>query len=184
MKVLGIDPGVRGGAAIVELTNGVITLIAAIDIPVVGVGAKERVNVLALQEWILVHGPTLAFVEHAQARPAQGASRGFKYGRAVGSLEAVVMLCALPIEVVSPGIWKRAFRLVGPDKEQSRQRAFSQVRTRSSPDAKITAAPKLHCSPSMACANNSLKRRQPEESLHEQSIAGQQPQVDQGPKTS
>jgi crossover junction endodeoxyribonuclease RuvC len=124
MKVLGIDPGVRGGAAIVEVTNDVTALVAAIDIPVVGVKARERVNVLALQEWILVHGPTLAFIEHAQARPAQGASSGFKFGRAVGALEAVITLCALPIEVVSPGVWKRTFHLVGPGKEQSPQRAL------------------------------------------------------------
>jgi hypothetical protein len=30
MKTLGIDPGVRGGAAIVEMMNGITTLVSAI----------------------------------------------------------------------------------------------------------------------------------------------------------
>jgi hypothetical protein len=41
MKILGVDPGIRGGLAIVELNNGAAPrLIDTIDIPVVGVGAK------------------------------------------------------------------------------------------------------------------------------------------------
>ena len=127
MKVLGIDPGIHGGAAIIEVTNGVATLVSAIDIPIVGAGAKERVDTIGLQQFILNHGPNFAFIEHAQAMPKQGASSGFKFGRAVGSLEAVITLCAIPIEVISPGVWKRSFHLVGPDKEQSRQRALQLV---------------------------------------------------------
>jgi hypothetical protein len=49
MKYLGIDPGVRGALVVVEITDGVAPqLMVAIDIPVVGLGAKERVDVL---EW-------------------------------------------------------------------------------------------------------------------------------------
>ena len=45
-KVLGIDPGISGGLAIVEIINGAApVLIECVDIPVVGVGAKERVDV-------------------------------------------------------------------------------------------------------------------------------------------
>jgi hypothetical protein len=44
MNVLGVDPGIRGGLAIVELNNGAAPqLVDAIDIPVAGVGSKERV---------------------------------------------------------------------------------------------------------------------------------------------
>src|SRR6516225_4192945 len=106
-RVLGIDPGVRGGAAIIEMVNGVATLVSAIDIPVAGVGAKERVDAIALQEWILRLGPHLAFIEHAQAMPKQGASSGFKYGRAVGSLEAVIACCEIPLTIIEPSAWKK-----------------------------------------------------------------------------
>ena len=31
--------------------------------------------------------------------PKQGASSGFKYGRAVGAIEAAIMLCSIPVEI-------------------------------------------------------------------------------------
>jgi hypothetical protein len=38
MRILGIDPGVRGGVAIVEVNNGVAPkLVDAIDVPTVGI---------------------------------------------------------------------------------------------------------------------------------------------------
>lgn len=43
MKTLGVDPGIRGGLAIVEMTNGMPTVISAIEVPTIGTGAKERV---------------------------------------------------------------------------------------------------------------------------------------------
>jgi site-specific DNA-methyltransferase (adenine-specific) len=58
MRILGVDPGIRGGLAVVEINNGAARqLVDAIDIPVTGVGAKERVDVLALHTWITAHRP-------------------------------------------------------------------------------------------------------------------------------
>jgi crossover junction endodeoxyribonuclease RuvC len=125
MKVLGIDPGVRGGLALVELANSTAPqLLAAIDIPTVGIKAKERVDVLALRTWIVAHQPQHAFIERAQAMPKQGASSGFKYGRATGAIEAVIACCEVPITVVEPSVWKRTHHLHGGDKEGARQRAL------------------------------------------------------------
>jgi crossover junction endodeoxyribonuclease RuvC len=123
-RVLGLDPGIHGGLAIIEALNDAVTVVDAIDIPVVGVGAKERVDVRAFANWITQHGPALAFVERAQAMPKQGASSGFKYGRATGALEAAIILCSIPLEIVEPSMWKRSFRLPGGDKESTRQRAL------------------------------------------------------------
>jgi crossover junction endodeoxyribonuclease RuvC len=122
--VLGIDPGIHGGLAIVSDSNGIATLIDAIDIPTIGSGAKERVDVAAVRDFIKLHAPASALIERAQAMPRQGASSGFKYGRAVGALEATIMLCAIPVEIVEPSIWKKHFRLPGKDKERARQRAI------------------------------------------------------------
>jgi hypothetical protein len=47
MKALGIDPGISGGIAIVETTDTAPTLVGAWDIPIVGTGAKERVDACA-----------------------------------------------------------------------------------------------------------------------------------------
>jgi crossover junction endodeoxyribonuclease RuvC len=126
MCALGIDPGIRGGLAVVDIgANGVAPwLVGAIDIPVVGIGAKERVDVLAIRDWITQHDPQHALIERAQAMPKQGASSGFKYGRAVGAIEAVIACCAIPLTIVEPAMWKKFHGLRGGDKESGRQRAL------------------------------------------------------------
>jgi Holliday junction resolvasome RuvABC endonuclease subunit len=125
MRILGVDPGVHGGLAVIELNDGAAPqLVDAADIPTVGTGAKERVDVLALRAWIQTHHPDRAGIERAQAMPKQGASSGFKYGRATGALEAVLACCEVPFELVEPSVWKRARHLRGGDKEGARQLAL------------------------------------------------------------
>src|SRR5215831_3970104 len=125
MKILGIDPGIHGGLAIVEINDGAVPrLIDAIDIPVTGSGAKERVDVLATRAWIATHQPDQAVIERAQAMPKQGASSGFKYGRATGALEAVIACCEVPLTIIEPSQWKKFHHLRGSDKESSRARAL------------------------------------------------------------
>jgi crossover junction endodeoxyribonuclease RuvC len=125
MKLLGVDPGIRGGLAIVSIDDGAAPqLVDAIDIPVTGAGAKERVDVLAIRTWIIAHAPQHAFIERAQAMPKQGASSGFKFGRATGALEGVLACCEIPMTIVEPSVWKKFHQLRGGDKEAARQRAL------------------------------------------------------------
>jgi Holliday junction resolvasome RuvABC endonuclease subunit len=120
MKVVGIDPGLSGALALLEVANGDTTLVDVIDVPVVGSGAKQSVDVIGLQEWLQRHGPRCAYLERAQVMPKQGSSSGFKYGRVVGALEAVLAISAIAITMVEPSKWKRHFHLQGADKEGAR----------------------------------------------------------------
>jgi crossover junction endodeoxyribonuclease RuvC len=96
MIVVGIDPGIRGGLAIVVVEDGAAPrLVEAIDVPVIGTGAKERVDAIAIRDWLAAHKPQHAYIERAQAMPRQGASSGFKYGRAVGAIEAALALSGI-----------------------------------------------------------------------------------------
>jgi hypothetical protein len=123
--ILGADPGIAGGLAVVGAAdNGGFVLLGVIDIPIVGTGAKQRVNVAGVREFILRHQPTAGLIERAGSMPRQGIASAFKYGRATGSIEATIVLCGLPIEIVEPSVWKRHWRLPGKDKEASRQRAL------------------------------------------------------------
>jgi crossover junction endodeoxyribonuclease RuvC len=125
VKVLGVDPGIHGGLALVEIDDGTApALLEAIDLPTVGTKAKERVDVLALRTWIMARQPQHAFIERAQAMPKQGASSGFKYGRATGAIEAAIACCGVAITIVEPAVWKKAHHLRGGDKEGARQRAL------------------------------------------------------------
>jgi len=118
--IIGIDPGLSGALALLEVANGDTALIDVMDVPIIGSGAKQSVDVIQLQEWLLRHGPRHAFLERAQAMPKQGASSGFKYGRTVGALEAVLTASAIAITMVEPSKWKRHFHLQGADKEGAR----------------------------------------------------------------
>jgi crossover junction endodeoxyribonuclease RuvC len=125
MIICGIDPGVAGGLAILELLDAAAPIVVdAIDVPVIGSKAKERVDTAAIRNWLVQRAPAFAYIERAQAMPKQGASSGFKYGRAVGALEATIALCGVPVEIVEPSMWKRSLHLPGKDKEAARQRAL------------------------------------------------------------
>jgi crossover junction endodeoxyribonuclease RuvC len=123
--IVGVDPGVRGGLAVITVDDGAAPrLIDAIDIPVTGTGAKERVDAIALRAWIATHKPQHAYIERAQAMPKQGVSSGFKYGRAVGAIEATLACCEIPMTLIEPSAWKKFHHLRGRDKEGGRQRAL------------------------------------------------------------
>jgi crossover junction endodeoxyribonuclease RuvC len=126
VKLLGIDPGaVSGGCAIVVINDGAAPqLVDAIDLPTVGVKAKQRIDVLALRTWIQQHKPDHAVIERGQALPRQGASSGFKFGRGCGALEATIQLLEIPMTIVEPSKWKKFHGLRGKEKEASRQRAL------------------------------------------------------------
>jgi Holliday junction resolvasome RuvABC endonuclease subunit len=125
MKILGIDPGIHGGLAVVDIVDGAASqIIDIIDIPIAGVKAKERVDVLAIRSFIEMHKPDYAVIERAGVMPRQGISSGFKFGRAVGAIEAVIACCEIPLTIIEPTTWKKFHQLRGGEKEASRQRAL------------------------------------------------------------
>lgn len=126
MIILGIDPGINGGAAIYNSENAQTSLI---DLPITGEGAKKRINVQQFRDWVDIPAIDHCVIERAQAMPDQGASSGFLYGRAVGALEAVVGCSDIPITIIEATAWKKFHNLKGGSKEQSRQRAIQLVPT-------------------------------------------------------
>jgi crossover junction endodeoxyribonuclease RuvC len=123
--MLGVDVGLTGACAVIELCADGPRVLAVIDMPAVGVGARRRVDAIALQEWLLETGPNHAIVEAAQAFPQQGTASIFRYGRAAGVAEGIIAACGISIEYVSPAQWKRAFHL-SADKEASRALAIAR----------------------------------------------------------
>jgi hypothetical protein len=110
-RILGIDPGLQGGIALLAGD----TLEAAWDIPIAG----GEINPDELIRIIRGSKPDMAVVERASSRPGQGVASTFKYGAAYGTLRAGVTFCEVPQHLVTPAVWKRHFRL-DSDKERSR----------------------------------------------------------------
>jgi hypothetical protein len=110
-------------AALPRVGLGCAPPIDAIDNPTVGAGAKELVDTLAIRAWVERHNPSHAVIERAQAMPRQGASAGFKYGRAVGAIEAAVTLAVIRITIVRPRAWKKFHGLRGKEKGEGAEPA-------------------------------------------------------------
>jgi crossover junction endodeoxyribonuclease RuvC len=109
-RILGIDPGITGGLA---LLHG--TAIAVWEVPLL----DGEVDAQAVARIVRNAAPDMAVIERASSRPRQGVSSVFRYGRAYGCLLAVVALEEVPHHLVTPAAWKRAYRL-DADKESSR----------------------------------------------------------------
>jgi crossover junction endodeoxyribonuclease RuvC len=100
------------------------SITVAADIPLAGIGAKARVDAIGLRIWVEERRPDHAIVELASSMPKQGVASTFRYGRATGSIEAVIACCGIPVTIVAPNTWKRFYGLYGADKETDRQRAL------------------------------------------------------------
>jgi crossover junction endodeoxyribonuclease RuvC len=109
-RILGIDPGVTGGIALLQGADLQVWEIPTID---------NEVNPQAVARIVHDAAPDMAVVERASSRPGQGVASVFRFGRSYGCLLAVVALEEVPHHLVTPAAWKRAYRL-DADKEASR----------------------------------------------------------------
>ena len=124
---IGIDPGLTGAIAVIA--DG--ELFDVIDMPTVGRGkaGRQTVNSAALashlRECLSSHpgASVQAVVEDVAARPKQGVSGVFRFGHSCGSVAGVLGAMRIPVDYVAPTRWKRAFGLLGADKDASRGKA-------------------------------------------------------------
>lgn len=139
VKVLGIDPGLNGAAAVYD--TAAPDAVSAFDLPTVGEDTKRVIDVGALARWVEAQMPFgerqdqpprsgdnrvrhHAFVEYVTAMQDWGVGSAFRFGMSFGSLRATVALCGIPYTLVVPVKWKKFYGLKGGDKEGSRLRAI------------------------------------------------------------
>jgi crossover junction endodeoxyribonuclease RuvC len=123
MKIAAIDPGLSGAACVLEQIGGAVMLISVIDLPIVGEGAKRRLDAFTFARWLNDHTPMHAYIENARAMPRQGVTSMFRYGRVAGAIEGVVAACRIPLTLVEPAVWKKHLHL-NSSKEDCRARAI------------------------------------------------------------
>lgn len=116
--ILGIDIGVSGAIAWLDDTGACA---AVSDMPVVAGIASPHGLVQHLTTMLRDHArPRHAYVERAQAMPRQGVVSMFTYGQSFGTVLGVLASYEIPYTLVSPSQWKRAFGLIGRDKDAAR----------------------------------------------------------------
>jgi len=117
MKVLAIDPGAISGAY--AYFDSHCTPIVG-DLPVVDGQLDGAHFDHMVRQW----KPDAAVVERVASMPKQGVASTFKFGMAVGIIHGVLFCHRLPLHLVTPGVWKKHFKLSGTDKEAARALAI------------------------------------------------------------
>lgn len=115
--ILGVDPGLSGAIALYWPAEP--RIIIAEDVPVVG----KDIDAPALARRLEQARPDFAMIELVHAMPKQGLSSTFKFGDAFGMVKGVIAGAYIPLHLVTPGKWKKHFRL-SADKEEARALAI------------------------------------------------------------
>ena len=126
MKVIGIDPGLSGGIAILEDKK----VLGLYDMPVMAEGKKnkrqlnsaELVNII--KNNIKVNEEIAVIVEQVNAMPGQGVTSMFNFGQTFGAIKGVCAALQLPIFFVRPSKWKKHFELINSSKDSSRTKVI------------------------------------------------------------
>jgi len=104
--VIGVDIGNQGGIAILASEGD---LIDAIEMPCLQDGPNNRPTVSAalLAAIIRKSRASMAFVEHVAARPGEGPTGAFAFGRSRGVVEGCLGSYSIPVSFLTPARWKR-----------------------------------------------------------------------------
>jgi crossover junction endodeoxyribonuclease RuvC len=113
--VLGVDPGLSGGLALIGRQTG--NLLWAEAMPVLR-NSVPTVDVRQLGHLLTGAHDVFAYVERAQAMPRQGISSGFNYGCIFGSILTAIADLGIGYELVSAAAWKRKAG-ISADKRES-----------------------------------------------------------------
>jgi len=123
MIIAGIDPGKSGAMAIVYPDNKVHFF----DVPMIKLRGKAKP---AWKDWdrtwrsaLDFAGVDLIVIEEVAARPGQGVTSMFTFGRTLGFVHAIAVASGAAVETVSPTVWKAKLGLLNSSKGASRERA-------------------------------------------------------------
>ena len=126
MRIIGIDPGLSGGIAILDD----LKIFDIYDMPIMSEGKKNKnqlnsaqlVNII--RKNLIPDGDTFLIVEQVSAMPGQGVTSMFNFGQTFGSIKGICAALNLPIFFVRPAKWKKHFDLINSSKDASRTKVI------------------------------------------------------------
>ena len=125
MRILGIDPGLKGGIAFIN-TDEKMQTIDAIRTPIYvykkSNKTKRFLDVLAILNHIIDFNPDHAFIEKQQPYPKQGLSSTFMTGLGYGIYLGLLITQGISYTEVAPTKWKKTLG-ISADKDEARKRA-------------------------------------------------------------
>ncbi len=121
MNRIGIDPGVMGALAMIDIWKQPQQVI---DMPtMVLTGKRQQVNASELAKILdrwRKQTDCIAYLERVSAMPGQGVSGMFNFGTSYGIVQGVLGALQIPMVLVSPVVWKRRAGLTGKPKDAAR----------------------------------------------------------------
>lgn len=121
MKIIGIDPGVTGGIAIIECEGLNAKVFPMPCMPLSK--TKRQIDLNELSEILsdLSAGAVAVrvYLEQVHSMPAQGVVSAFNFGMSYGGIQGVIATLQIPLVLVTPQKWKKHFHLIGKDKKMS-----------------------------------------------------------------
>ena len=146
MIVVGIDPGLSGAIAVLDVSN---KLLAIHDMPTVsiksGKSVKNQLSEAMLAGILRRVKAEHAYLEFVSAMPGQGVSSMFNFGMGYGAIKGVLAALEIPFSTVTPVKWQRDLSVV-KGKEGNRLRAaqlfpeYAHLFTRVKDDGRADAA--------------------------------------------
>ena len=126
MRIIGVDPGLSGGIAVLDD----LKIFDIFDMPIMSEGKKNKnqlnsaqlVNII--KRHILPNKETFVIVEQVSAMPGQGVTSMFNFGQTFGSIKGICAALGLPIFYVRPAKWKKHFELINSSKDASRTKVI------------------------------------------------------------
>lgn len=110
MIYIGIDPGKSGALAIIDEAGITVE-------PFDEVIYRDRLGLIG--ERIEIGERAVCALEKVGARPMQGVSSTFEFGRNAGFIEGLLVANEIPYALVTPQRWKKEFALLKRDKDAS-----------------------------------------------------------------
>ena len=115
MRILGVDPGISGGIALLDTGHAGLTLDVGYlgDLPIIRDKSLAWIDGVGLTDILKMRAPHVAVVERVSAMPKQGVSSSFHFGMGFGSILSVLQAAYIPIVLVTAVKWKKDLCLPG-----------------------------------------------------------------------
>ena len=120
---LGVDPGITGAWKIVDTDGDIVDVLPQ---PTKADGRKSVVDVYQVIQFLSDFDIEFAGLERVAARPGQGVSSMFSFGRAYGAAESILQAKEIPFLRVAPQVWKGHFGFCTKDKDAPRVAALKR----------------------------------------------------------
>lgn len=149
MLIAGIDPGINGAIAFLDITRGELKVF---DMPALIVErngkAKREISAQMIAAIFAQHKPDAAFIERVGAMPGQGLSSTWSFAFGTGQIVGVLAALEIQTNWFAPRVWLAAAGVRG-GKDAGRMRAaelfpkyageFARVKDNGRSDAALIA---------------------------------------------